>query len=32
MNREYGAKEVLEYCRSIDFPTSQVAFNDAMKD
>ena len=32
MDREYGAQEALEYCRSIDFPLSQVAFDDAMKD
>ncbi|HHR85454.1 MAG TPA: sugar phosphate isomerase/epimerase [Candidatus Acetothermia bacterium] len=32
MDREYGAKEALEYCRSIDFPMSQVAFDDAMKE
>ena len=32
MDREYGAREALEYCRSIDFPVSQVAFDDAMKD
>ena len=32
MDREYGAREALEYCRSIDFPMSQVAFDNAMKD
>ena len=32
MDREYGAQEALEYCRSIDFPVSQVAFDNAMKD
>ncbi|MEA3239247.1 MAG: sugar phosphate isomerase/epimerase family protein, partial [Candidatus Bipolaricaulota bacterium] len=29
MDREYGAQEALEYCRSIDFPMSQVAFDNA---
>jgi len=32
MDREHGAREALEYCRSIDFPMSQVAFDNAMKD
>ena len=32
MDREYGAREALEYCRNVDFPASQVAFDDAMKD
>lgn len=32
MDREYGAKEALEFCRNLDFPPSQVAFDDAMKE
>jgi sugar phosphate isomerase/epimerase len=32
MDREYGAKEALEFCRQLDFPTSGTAFDEAIKD
>ncbi len=31
MDREYGAKEALEFVRKVDFPPSHIAFDDAMK-
>jgi sugar phosphate isomerase/epimerase len=31
MDREYGAKEACEFVRSIDFPPSKIAFDDAIK-
>ncbi len=31
MSREFGARDALEFCRKIDFPSSRIAFDDAMK-
>jgi hypothetical protein len=31
MDREYGAKEALEFVRDIDFSPSTMAFDEAMK-
>ena len=32
MEREYGAKEALDFVRSVDFEPSAVAFDDALKE
>jgi len=31
MSREFGARDALEFCQKIDFPSSRIAFDDAMK-
>ncbi|MGB4036649.1 MAG: sugar phosphate isomerase/epimerase, partial [Limnochordia bacterium] len=31
MDREFGARESLEFVRGLDFPPSAIAFDDPMK-
>jgi len=31
MNREYGAREAIEFVKKMDFPKSDIAFDSSMK-